>query len=44
MAEPAALSPNGPVLQANRRCAVRIGLFYSGTSGALSERSGSIAE
>ena len=28
----------------NKRCAVRTGLFYSGTSGALSERSCSIAE
>ena len=29
--EPAVHSPNGPVLQTNRRCAVRTGLFYSGT-------------
>ena len=42
--EPAVHSPNGPVLQANRLCAVRTGLFYSGTSGSLSERSGSTAE
>ena len=42
--EPAVHSPNGPVLQANRRCAVRTGLFYNGTSGSLSERSGSTSE
>ena len=42
--EPAVHSPNGPVLQANRLCAVRTGLFYSGTSGSLSERSGSTSE
>ena len=42
--EPAVHTPNGPVLQPNRRCAVGTGLFYSGTSSALSERSGSTAE